>query len=85
MNTFIFTQVTITVLGLLIICGLISLINKKNKVSGIISIVFAFLILLVGMITPISIGISTICAIIMGGLGVFFIFKDKKEKETWTS
>ena len=24
-------------------------------------------------------------AIIMGGLGAFFIFKDKKEKETWTS
>ena len=28
---------------------------------------------------------SAIGAIIMGGLGAFFILKDRKEKETWIS
>lgn len=85
MNTFLFTQITNTVLGLLIVGCLVSLINKKYKVSGIISIVLAIMILLIGIITPISIMMSTIGAIIMGGLGAFFILKDRKEKETWIS
>ena len=85
MNTFLFTQITNTVLGLLIVGCLVSLINKKYKVSGIISNVLAIMILLIGIITPISIMMSTIGAIIMGGLGAFFILKDRKEKETWIS
>ena len=85
MNTFLFTQITNTVLGLLIVGCLVSLINKKYKASGVISIVLAIMILLIGIITPISIMMSTIGAIIMGGLGAFFILKDKKEKETWIS
>ena len=85
MNIFLFTQITNTVLGLLIVGDLVSLINKKYKVSGIISIVLAIIILLIGIITPISIVMSTIGAIILGGLGAFFILKDMKEKETWIS
>jgi chromate transport protein ChrA len=78
MNTFLFTQITNTVLGLLIIGGLVFLINKKYKEFGIISIVLAIIILLIGIITPISIVLCFIVAIILGGLGVYSINKDKK-------
>ena len=80
MNTFLFTQITNTMLGILIVGDLVSLINKKYKVTGIISIVLTILILLIGIITPISIVICTIVAAIWGGIGVYSIHKDKKRK-----
>ena len=78
MNTFLFTQITNTVLGLLIVGGLVSLFNKKYKVSGIISVLLAIIVMLIGIITPISVVICTIVAIILGGLGFYSIHKDKK-------
>lgn len=80
MNTFLFTQITNTVLGLLIVGCIVSWINKKYKVFGIISIVLAIIILLIGIITPISIVVCTIVAIILGGLGAYSIHKDKKNR-----
>ena len=85
MNTFLFTQITNTILGILIVGDLVSLINKRYKVTGIISIVLAILILLIGIITPVSIVVCTIGAIIWAGFGVFSILKDMKKKEKFVS
>ena len=85
MNTFLFTQITNTILGILIVGDLVSLINKKYKVTGIISIVLAILILLIGIITPVSIVVCAIGAIIWTGFGVFSILKDMKKKEKFVS
>ncbi len=78
MNTFLFTQITNTILGVLIVAGLILLIYKKFKATGVISIVLAFLVFLIGIITPISIVICTIIAITMGVLGAYSLFKYRK-------
>ena len=80
MNTFLFTQITNTILGILIVGDLVFLINKKYKVTGVISVILAIFILLIGIITPISIVICTIVAAIWGGIGVYSIHKDKKGK-----
>ena len=83
MNTFMFTQITNTVLGILIVGEIVSLINRKMRLAGIIALVLAIVVLMVGIITPISVVICTIVAIVVGGLGVFAILKDKKEKKSW--
>lgn len=81
MNTFLFTQITNTILGVLIVAGLVLLIYKKFKATGVISIVLAFLVFLIGIITPISIVICTIIAITMGVLGAYSLFKYRKKKD----
>ena len=80
MNNFLFLQVTSTLVGVLIVGSIVSLINKKYKLPGIISIVLAIFILLIGIIAPISIVISVIVAIIMGGLGAFLSSETGKKR-----
>lgn len=82
MNPFLFTQFTNTILGILIVGILVSMINKKFRIAGGISIVLSILILLIGIISPISIVLCAIVALIMGTLGLVVIRKDKKDKET---
>ncbi len=78
-------SIVATILGILIVGDLVSLINKEYKVTGIISIVLAILILLIGIITPVSIVVCTIGAIIWAGFGVFSVLKDMKKKEKFVS
>lgn len=85
MNTFLFTQITNTVLGILILGAIVALINKKIKIAGIISMILAVVILIIGIISPISVVICTIVALILGGLGMFAVLKDKQKKETLVS
>ena len=82
MNPFLFTQISNTILGILIVGIIVSVINKKFRVAGCISIVLSILVLLIGIISPISIVLCVIVALIMGTLGLFVIRKDKKKKET---
>lgn len=79
MNTFLFTQITNTVLGILIFGAIVALINKKMKIAGVISMILSVVILIIGIISPISVVICTIVALILGGLGVFAVLKNKKE------
>ena len=80
MNPFLFTQITYTVLGILIFGEIVALINKKMKLAGIISMIMAVDILIIGIISPISVVICTIAALILGGLGAFVVHKDKQKK-----
>ena len=82
MNPFLFTQFTNTILGILIAGILVSMINKKFRIAGGISIVLSILVLLIGIISPINIVLCAIVALIMGTLGLVVIRKDKKDKET---
>ena len=82
MNTFLFTQITNTVVGIFIFGAIVALINKKIKIAGIISMILAVVILIIGIISPISVVICTIVALILGGLGAFAVLKNKKEKES---
>ena len=82
MNPFLFTQFTNTILGILIVGILVSMINKKFRIAGGISIVLSILVLLIGIISPINIVLCAIVALIMGTLGLVVIRKDKKDKET---
>ena len=79
MNTFLFTQITNTVLGILIFGAIVALINKKIKIAGIISMILAVVILIIGIISPISVVICTVVTLILGGLGAFAVIKAKKE------
>ena len=85
MNPFLFTQITYTVLGILIFGAIVALINKKIKIAGIISMILAVVILIIGIISPISVVICTIVTLILGGLGMFAVLKDKQKKETLVS
>ena len=80
-----FTQITNTVLGILILGAIVALINKKIKIAGIIFMILAVVILIIGIISPISVVICTIVALILGGLGMFAVLKDKQKKETLVS
>ena len=82
MNPFLFTQFTNTILGILIVGILVSMINKKFRIAGGISIVLSIIVLLIGIISPISIVLCAIVALIMGTLGLVVIRKDKKDEET---
>ena len=55
MNPFWLTQITNTILGILIVGILVSMINKKFRIAGGISIVLSIIVLLIGIISPISI------------------------------
>ena len=60
-------------------------LSKKIKIAGIISMILAVVILIIGIISPISVVICTIVALILGGVGMFAVLKDKQKKETLVS
>lgn len=82
MNTFLFTQITNTLLGVLIIAEIICLLNKKMKWAGIMAVVLAAVILMIGVITPISIVLCAAVALVMFASGLLAIKKNSKAKET---
>ena len=69
----------------IIIGAIVALINKKIKIAGIISMILAVVILIIGIISPISVVICTIVTLILGGVGMFAVLKDKQKKETLVS
>lgn len=48
------------------------------KVLGLVSLVSAIVILLLGVISPLNIITCTIIALLLAGFGIFAIFKSRK-------
>ena len=81
MSNILFTQVTNLILQILIFGEVISLITKKIRCAGVIAIILSILILIIGIITPISIMMCMMIALVLSSLGVFVIKRDGKAKE----
>ena len=81
MSNILFTQVINLILQIHIFGEIISLLTKKIKCSGVIAIIISILILIIGIITPISIVVCTMIALVLSSLGVFVIKRDGKAKE----
>ena len=81
MSNILFTQVTNLILQILIFGEIISLITKKIRCAGVIAIILSILILIIGIITPISILMCMMIALVLSSLGVFVIKRDGKAKE----
>lgn len=81
MSNIIFTQVINIILQIVIIAEIASLITKKIRIAGMIAIFLSILILIIGIITPISILICMMIALVLGSLGVFAIKCDREAKE----
>ncbi len=81
MSNIIFTQVMNIILQIVIIAEIASLITKKIRIAGMIAIFLSILILIIGIITPISILICMMIALVLSSLGVFAIKKDRNVEE----
>ncbi len=81
MSNIIFTQVMNIILQIVIIAEIASLITKKIRIAGMIAIFLSILILIIGIITPISILICMMIALVLGSLGAFAIKSDREAKE----
>ena len=81
MSNIIFTQVINIILQIVIIAEIASLITKKIRIAGMIAIFLSILILIIGIITPISILICMMIALVLGSLGAFAIKCDRETKE----
>ena len=81
MSNILFTQVMNLILQILIFGEIISLLTKKIRCAGVIAIIISILIFINGIITPISIVVCTMIALVLSSLGVFAIKRDEKAKE----
>ena len=81
MSNIIFTQVINIILQIVIIAEIASLITKKIRIAGMIAIFLSILILIIGIITPISILICMMIALVLGSFGAFAIKCDREAKE----
>ena len=53
------------------------------KYAGIISLVIAAILLLIGVITPVSIVKCAVATVILVGFGLFAIWKDRKNHNAY--